>query len=148
MSPWKVILATMVIFACGVITGAMVTRTETNKATVHPVAATNVPGRGAVLQMQKVLDNQLDLSAEQRDKIDKIMKDSRARTEPLWEKIAPQMNDEVKSVRADIRKVLTGEQWEKFGDLMKKNRKPNAGQTVDTHPAKSVDATPAPASTN
>ena len=28
MSPWKVILATMVIFACGVFTGVFVTRTD------------------------------------------------------------------------------------------------------------------------
>jgi Spy/CpxP family protein refolding chaperone len=132
----------MVIFACGVITGAIVTKTVTAKAEELPQSATSIPGRGAVLQMQKVLDQQLDLTAEQRDQIERIMKASRERTQPLWEKIAPQMNEEVKRVRGEIRDVLTPEQWKKFGELMKRNRRANTG---GGQPSKSVDAVPAPA---
>jgi len=150
VSPWKVILATMVIFACGVITGSMIARTMTTKSGQRPPNAVPIPGRGAVLQMQKVLDKQFDLTAEQRAQIENIMKASQQRTQPLWDKIAPQMNDEIKRVRTEIREVLTPEQWKQFTDLMKRNRKPNAGQSSGGQPSKSVDAVPvpAPASTN
>jgi Spy/CpxP family protein refolding chaperone len=144
VSPWKVILATMVIFACGVITGALVTRTVATRAEERPLTAVPVPARmpgGAVSQMQKVLDKQLDLSAEQRDQIGKIMKASQERTRPLWEKIAPQMTDEVKEVRQEIRGVLTPEQWKKFGELMKRNRKPNAAPPGDRGPSRSMEST-------
>jgi Spy/CpxP family protein refolding chaperone len=139
----------MVIFVCGVITGSIVTRTVAAKAGPHPPSPVSVPGRGAVLQMQKVLDKQFDLTAEQRQQIENIMKASQQRTQPIWDQIAPQMNDEVKRVRTEIREVLTPDQWKQFTDLMKHNRKPNA-QPSDGLPTKSVDAMPAsaPASTN
>jgi Spy/CpxP family protein refolding chaperone len=153
VSPWRVILATMVIFACGVVTGSMITRTVTAKLEQHPAnpAAAPIPGRGAVLQMQKVLDKQFDLTADQRSQIENIMKASQQRTQPLWDKIAPQMNDEIKRVRQEIREVLTPDQWKQFTDLMKRNngnRKANGNQAGDGRPAKSVDAMPAPGSTN
>jgi Spy/CpxP family protein refolding chaperone len=143
VSTWKVILATMVIFACGVIMGSMITRTMTAKSGQHPPNAAPIPARGAVLQMQKVLDKQFDLTAEQRAQIDNIMKASQQRTQPLWDKIAPQMNDEIKRVRTEIREILTPDQWNQFTDLMKHNRKPNAAPPADGRPSRSVESMPA-----
>ncbi len=139
MNPWKVILATMVIFACGVITGAMVSKTvETGTGERPPVAATATPSRmaaGPVLQIQRVdflkrLDKQLDLSAEQREQIVKILKASQERTQPLWKQIAPQMSEELKKTREEIRGALTPEQRRKFAELMKRNRKPPTESTA------------------
>jgi Spy/CpxP family protein refolding chaperone len=148
VSPWKVILATMVIFACGVLTGAMVSRTVATKSEEHPLAvAAAAPARmpgGAVAQMQRVLDKQLDLSAEQRDQIGRIMKSSQERTRPLWEKIAPQMADEIKNVRGEIRDVLTPEQWKKFVELMRRNRKAKTAPASEGNPARPLES---PAST-
>jgi Spy/CpxP family protein refolding chaperone len=134
----------MVIFACGVMTGAMVTRTVASKAEDRPPAAVTAPARmpgGAVAQMQKVLDKQLDLSADQRDQIGRIMKASQERTRPLWEKIAPQMADEIKNVRGEIREVLTPEQWKKFVELMKRNRKPKPAPSVQAQPSRPMEPT-------
>jgi Spy/CpxP family protein refolding chaperone len=140
VSPWKVILATMVIFACGVITGALLTKTLAG-GKQQAASNTNPPlARGAVLQMQKVLDKQLDLSDEQREQVGRIMKASQARTQPLWDKIAPQMTAEVKQVREEIHEVLTPEQWKKFTDLMKHNRKPNPAPRGDGKPSRSAEA--------
>jgi Spy/CpxP family protein refolding chaperone len=149
VSPWKVILATMVIFACGVITGAMVTRTVAVKTEERPPAASTAPTRmaaGPVLQLQRAeffkrLDKQLDLSPEQHDQIGKILKASQERTQPLWDKIAPQMRDELKQVRVEIRGVLTPEQWKKFGEMMKGKRKPDAAPPGNGHPSRSLEST-------
>jgi hypothetical protein len=125
VNPWKVILATMVIYACGVITGAVLTGAMLRKARPAP-SAVSMRARNpseAVLQMQRVLDRQFDLSAGQREDIANILKASQERTKPLWDKIAPEMTDEVKKVHEEIRSVLTPEQWRKFMELMKRKRK-------------------------
>lgn len=138
MSPWKVILATMVIFVCGVFTGVFVTRTEPVAATVASpqqplvaITASNAPvvstNRGplpafAQLQIQrpeflKRLDRQLELTPEQHEDIVKIMTASRERTAPLWYAIAPQLREELKRVRGEIRKLLTPEQRKLWSEL-------------------------------
>jgi Spy/CpxP family protein refolding chaperone len=137
----------MVIFACGVITGAMVTRTVAPK--IEPaLAAAPPPARTPatpVLQMQraaffKQMEKQLDLSAEQRDQISKILKASQERTQPLWNQIAPQMKEELKNVREEIRGVLTPEQRKKFAELLKHNRKADAAPP-GSHPPRSSETT-------
>jgi Spy/CpxP family protein refolding chaperone len=149
VSPWKVILATMVIFACGVITGAMVTKTVAIKTEERPPAFTNAPTRmavGPVLQMQRAeffkrLDKELELSAGQHDQIGKILKASQERTQPLWNQIAPQMSEELKTVRQEIRGALTPEQRKKFGEMMKGKRKPETAPTGNGAPSRSPEST-------
>jgi Spy/CpxP family protein refolding chaperone len=162
VSPWKVILATMVIFACGVITGAMVTRTISTKTDDHPLAATATaagtaaPTRmaaGPVWQMQRVdffkrLDKELDLSAEQHDQIGKILKASQERTQPLWVQIAPQMDAELKKVREEIRGALTPDQRKKFAEMMKGKRKPDAAPGGNGSPSRSPEPTGAATNDN
>ena len=147
MSPWKVILATMVIFACGVVTGGLMTRTISTRAEA-PLAsgsnsfavATNSAGAtnrasmaGPILQMQRIdflkrMDKALDLTPAQHDDIAKIMRASQDRTQPLWNQISPQMNEEVKRVREDIRDVLTPDQRRKFLDMLRRTRKADGTQ--------------------
>jgi Spy/CpxP family protein refolding chaperone len=141
----------MVIFACGVMTGAMLTRTLVTK-TEPALAALPAPARmpaPPLFQMQrtnflKVLDKQLDLTAGQRDQIGKIMKASQERTQPLWNQIAPQMSEEIKNVREEIRGTLTPEQRKKFAELLKRNRK--AEGAPPGHPLRSNETTTSSAS--
>jgi Spy/CpxP family protein refolding chaperone len=144
VSPWKVILATMVIFTCGVMTGAMVTRTA-HAPQAAAVPANPHPPAAPVFQVQRAeflkrLESQLDLAPEQRDQIARIMKESQERTGRLWEQIAPQMGDELKGAREEIRRVLTPEQRKQFAELMKHNRKADSGPPGG-HPARSLEST-------
>jgi Spy/CpxP family protein refolding chaperone len=140
VSPWKVILATMIIFGCGVVTGGLVVKVRTaHPRTVKqdsrgPNAARNasVATPGAPpwqLQRKEFLDKmdrELNLGPDQRQRIDKVMHDSLDRTRPLWQQIAPQMRDELRRVREDIRKELTPDQQKKFNELQKAHpRKPD-----------------------
>ena len=144
MSPWKVILATMVIFACGVITGAMVTRTAhaplaaTGPANPHPPAAPIFQGQRA--EFLNRLEKQLDLTPEQRDQIARIMKESQERTGRVWNQIAPQIGQELKGAREEIRRVLTPPQRKQFAELMKRNRKADAGPP-GSRPARPPEST-------
>lgn len=148
MSLWKVILATMVIFVCGLVTGAMLTRALEPRIepAAAPVAASSHTLAPPMFQMQrtnflKVLDKQLDLTAGQRDQIAKIMKTSQERTVPIWNIIAPQMSDELKNVREEIRGALTPEQRKKFGELLKHSRKADAVTPGPGRPPHSPEST-------
>jgi Spy/CpxP family protein refolding chaperone len=137
----------MVIFACGVITGALVTKTERQAVVVD--AATNPPPpvvnpknpappgwQMQRLEFFKRMEKQLDLAPEQREQVDQIMKESQERTKPLWEQIAPQMGEELKRVRQEVTKVLTPEQRKKMNELMRKGRKSDAGGAAKDHPSR------------
>jgi Spy/CpxP family protein refolding chaperone len=146
----------MVIFACGVITGAMLTRMMVPK-TEPSLAALSEPAQApapALTRMPapplfplqrtnflRVLDKQLDLTAAQKDQIGKIMKASQDRTQPLWNKIAPQMSEEIKSVREEIRGVLTPEQRKKFAELLRRNRNADGVPPGPGHPLRSNEST-------
>jgi hypothetical protein len=135
VSPWKVILATMVIFGCGVLTGALVITTVN-----HNHAPPADPGRRAggksdfsPLQIQRVeflrrMDKQLNLTADQRERIGKIMRSSQDRTKPLWDVIAPQMRKELKRTEDEIRHELTADQEKKFAELLKPHSHRSEGQ--------------------
>jgi Spy/CpxP family protein refolding chaperone len=138
----------MVIFVCGVVTGAMLTRTmmpriEPALAVLPAPARVDAP---PMLQMQraaffKALDKQLNLTGEQRDQIAKIMKASQERTQPLWIQIKPQMTEELKNVREEIRAVLTPEQRKKYVELLKRNRKADTMPPGSGRPSRSNEST-------
>lgn len=127
-------LATMVIFACGVITGSLLTRnwsnptpaitatlptatTSTNKAAAMPLVGMQRP------EFLRRLDRQLDLTPQQHDDIARIIKESHQRTQRIWQQIAPEMTDELKRVREDIRLVLTPEQRKRWNQMMRQRRR-------------------------
>ncbi len=153
MSPWKVILATMVIFGCGVVTGALLMKTELPPAGVpaelaqHPSTSTNQPPPLAQIQRPEFLrrmQKQLDLTASQRDEIAKIMKASQERNRPLWDQIAPQMREEVKRVREEMRQVLTPDQQKKFDEMLKfRPRKADGAGAAAGRPARPPLESPA-----
>jgi Spy/CpxP family protein refolding chaperone len=151
VSPWKVILATMVIFGCGVVTGALLMKTQLPPAGVladvapHPSSSSNQPPPLAQIQKPEFLrriTKQLALTASQSEDIAKIMKESQERNRPLWNQIAPQLREEVKRVREEIRRVLTPDQQKKFDDLLNKPR-PRKADAADGRPARPLPASSA-----
>lgn len=143
MNPWKVILATMVIFACGVITGSMVTK-NWNGATVAVTAPSpaptnltnNLPMPFGVQRPEflRRLSKQLDLTPDQREKIEGIIRASHGRTQVLWQQVAPQMNGELKRVHEEIRLVLTPEQRKRWSELSKRRKAENGPAQPETPP--------------
>jgi Spy/CpxP family protein refolding chaperone len=119
----------MVIYGCGVITGSLLLKMEmpapatTSGVSVVPVSVTNQPPPWAAqiqrLEFLRRIQKQLNLTPSQREEIARIMKESQERSRPLWDKIAPQMRDEVRRVHQEIRQVLTHDQQVKFEELLK-----------------------------
>jgi len=120
----RVILATLVIFGTGAMSGYFIGKKQGLQSAIGlpAVAATNsnssAPpldrGRRSMLdRMQK----DLTLSDEQRKTIAKIFADSRDRSRALWKEIKEPMDNEVKRVHEEIKAVLTPEQSKKFEEI-------------------------------
>lgn len=124
MNAWKVILATLVIYAAGIFTGALVM-----KAPRQPQSPSSTPMPvfpGGDIFHKKFLDrmkSELNLSAEQIQKLDVVFRESRERMKTWWDIIGPEFRVEVQDVRDRIRAELTAEQREKFEVLMKDRRR-------------------------
>lgn len=116
MSTWKVILATLVIFIAGVVTGALVVKKSVGKPMPVPV---NI-ARSAML---KRLTDDLDLTPAQRKEVDEILHESHERTKLLWEFVGPYFQDEYKDLTADLRSVLQPEQRKRFDQLLKQRQR-------------------------
>jgi uncharacterized membrane protein len=124
---WKVIFATVVIFGTGVITGGLLVNYVHNsrpKAVHKPVVETHAavtnqasrPPEVAKLRPPEILsrqflqrlENELHLTPDQHEAIQKIIDDGQN-----------QMRKVIQDSRLEIRDLLTPEQQRQFDDLMK-----------------------------
>lgn len=152
MKEWKVILATLVIFAAGVITGGLLVN-HSVKSRQKP-AGTHVKqppqNRGPIhetrFQYIRVIEQQLELTTEQREKIDLVINDSQMRVKGYWDAAQPKINEEMKRVKEQIREHLTPDQRKKFDEL-NKQRAPKKEQRKDPS-SQRTNARPAVVSTN
>jgi Spy/CpxP family protein refolding chaperone len=137
VNSWKIILATVVIFGSGVLTGGLlvnyVERAQPevrHPAEAHHANANPNPKSGSdelplprpqLLNQQFVgqLDATLHLTPEQRAKIQKIIADGQERNRDLWKLVSPQFRSVMQDVRQGIRSTLTPAQKKQFEELMK-----------------------------
>ena len=136
MNSWKVILATLVIFGTGVVTGGLLVSyaDRSNNANIEHAPAPNsspnlarpqsqAQGTNPWLQRARELlrrmDRELNLTPEQHQRIEKLIAESAERTRSLWKPIAPQMNKEIQILHRDIRDELTPDQRPRFDEIFK-----------------------------
>jgi hypothetical protein len=163
---WKVILATVVIFGAGVLTGGLLVNyvdhphlKNWHHAQVNPaanLAATNhnqsrpqdfpMPriAREMGKQFVQQLNDTLQLTPEQREKIEKIIAEGQERIREIWTNITPKMRAVMQDVNQQIRAELTSEQLKPFEELLKHPpRRPSSG--TNAPPVLSLPANPPPA---
>ena len=116
MKIWKVIFATLVIFAAGALAGGMFVRSITPPATpaTGPTMA-NAPQQFFQARLKK----ELQLTADQTNRLDKVFVESNARRKTIISLIDPELKKERQEVHDEIRAILTAEQREKFEQLLK-----------------------------
>ena len=123
MKRWKVILATLVIFASGFATGILVLpEPEIEASTVPRVITPGAPPPAAWQRYQRDFMNRLnktvELTPEQRRRINAALKQSQERTKAIRDKIAPELQEEVRRIREQIRSELSPEQRAAFDEAM------------------------------
>lgn len=117
MKQGQVILAALVIFAAGVITGGLTVRL-TPREPVQPIMSI---AAGSTRQRADLLDRmqrQLYLTPEQKSRIEQILRDSHAKMKLLWDSIAPQAQEERRRVNEAIRAELLPEQQKQFEAML------------------------------
>jgi len=110
VNTWKVILATIVIFAAGAVTGALLVRLS-----AHPRQG---PG-GVRLEFLRRMERDLDLTTEQRERINRILKESQEQTRRIMEPVSPALHTELQRTKEEFRQVLNAEQQTRFDQLLK-----------------------------
>ena len=110
-------LAALLIFATGVVTGGL----ALNRLRPAPRPAAGLPGLTQRLELMRRMERQLDLSADQRERIEAVFRESHQRMKQLWEPLSPQVAEETRRVRERIRAELTPAQTEKFEHLLKQH---------------------------
>jgi Spy/CpxP family protein refolding chaperone len=125
VNTWKVILATILIFGSGVITGGLLFRRSGHLETPShgrlPVAAGLQPANagGFRLEFLRRAQKELALTGEQRERVEKIFSQSQERTKQLMEPVAPRLREELERAKLEFREVLTPAQQARFDELLK-----------------------------
>ena len=73
---------------------------------------------------------ELDLTGEQQDKLDKIIKDSQERARKV---LSPYLREEMQRTRTEFRDVLTAEQRPKFDELLKQQQQQQQQRAREMH---------------
>jgi len=118
VSPSKtllVALATVVIFAAGVITGGLLVR----QTAPRPTMGGAVPFLGRVETIHRSA-NQLDLTPDQRRRIGEIVRNSREQIADYFMILEPDIQQVFREMRQQIRSTLTASQREQFEELIRR----------------------------
>ncbi len=146
MNTWKVIFATLVIFVAGVVTGGLLVSYSDRAQQKHhrfwlreltsrwpdpkqpaaipreafsPPKLSSALPQGLRLDFLQNLNREIQLTDEQRSRIEKIITEGQERNKQLWNRVLPEMRREMQEAKERIRAVLTPEQVKRFEELMK-----------------------------
>ena len=104
------------------------------------------------IEFLRRMERELDLTPEQRDPIDKILKDGQERMKKLMETVEPRRREEFKKTIEEFRAVLTPEQRERFDALVKQQqqraREQRKAAPPRDHPLQSLPLSNAAAATS
>ncbi len=123
MNTSKVILATLVIFIAGLVTGAVLVRQSSwvRRAVRPPVTRPGGPGTPGIMRVEflRRLQRELDLSPEQKERIEKILKEGQEESRRIMEPVMPELRQQFSRTKDQFREVLTPEQRRKFDELVR-----------------------------
>ena len=160
MNYWKVILATIVIFGAGVLTGGLLVghvsrpsaplfspfrRTPPPKPGIYDTLPPQMRPGFLNTNFVQELNDKLDLNPKQREQIRRIITQAQQNTHDLWKLVAPQFQVVWHDTREQIRDVLTPEQKKEFEFLLRQQRQSRRQPATNAPPDMPSSATNGPA---
>lgn len=82
------------------------------------------PRLGINLEFLQKLDEEVHLTAGQRERIEQIINEGQQRNKEAWDRVLPDIRRENTETQRRIRETLLPEQLARFEELMKQNRPP------------------------
>lgn len=126
MKSYQLIIAALVIFVAGMAAGVSVAglrlkaRAQSEKARAERTRRElALSPMGARLEFLRRVQKEIDLTPEQRNRIEGYVKEAQERFRQLWEPVAPQVRTEFEGLRTRIRSELSPAQQERFDQLIK-----------------------------
>jgi Spy/CpxP family protein refolding chaperone len=135
---WKPILAALVIFAAGVVTGGLTVKLRQPSAQprANPVRRTSpIPRETQLRDLSRRMQKELDLTPEQRERIEIIIHASQDQMKAFSDQVGPKIRDEFREMRQKVRGELSPEQRKKFENLMKQHDERNKREEPGLHQA-------------
>ena len=127
MSPWKVILATLLIFGSGIGTGVLLSKRNAptdepqpgELGKFAPANSNDNPRslRPVFFRSPGFLDRHLELTQPQKEQVQSIMETSHEHIRELSTPFRNQLKEEQQAVQKALREILTPEQAKKFNNL-------------------------------
>jgi Spy/CpxP family protein refolding chaperone len=148
VNSWKAILAALVIFGAGLVTGAAWVKLSGDAKPPVAFAPPKISGNASTngvarkplslehlkkVQLMGSVQKELDLTPEQRERIEKVIGEGQDRIRDLWDRVAPEIDDELKDVRKKLCAELTPEQNKRFDELMKQSKNKPVSPAVSTN---------------
>lgn len=119
----------MVIFGTGVVTGGLLVRHVEHGRERRPQHAGGLvrpaqPTSAGVIRIEflRRVERELELTAEQREPIERIIKEGQERTKKIMDTVEPRRREEFKKTMEEFRAVLTPEQRKRLDALMKQQQ--------------------------
>jgi Spy/CpxP family protein refolding chaperone len=111
-----VVLATVVIFAAGVVTGSLIVKKTSRPQITQPFWGRFEMTRRAIEE----LDRQGDLTPKQRARIDHIIQGSQELIADYWSILEPDVQEVFRKMREGIREELTPDQRQRFEEMARR----------------------------
>jgi hypothetical protein len=129
---YQLIIAALVIFLAGMVAGGAVAGLRTKARAQSEKARAERTRRelalspmGSRLEFLRRVQKEIDLTPEQRTRIEGFVQEAQERFRHLWEPVAPQVRTEFEALRKRIRAELSPAQQERFDQLIKeRSRRP------------------------
>lgn len=122
-----VMLATIVIFAAGVVTGSLIVKRTARVQITQPFWGRFEMTRRAI----DALDRQGELTPKQRARIDHIIQDNQELIGDYWSILEPDVQQVFRKMRESIREELTPDQRRRFEELARKRmNRPGEGRPL------------------
>lgn len=119
MNSFKTILGVLLIFILGAVTGGFVTAALAKKGADRLLSGGSDLVSDVVVRR---LGSQLDLSADQKSKLNTIVEEARGKIKSIRAEAQPKVKDVLETAAGEIRAILTPEQQKKFEKISKKGR--------------------------
>jgi hypothetical protein len=140
VNAWKPILAALVIFAAGVMTGGLTVQIRQPRPAPNPAGNTPIkklpamPREAQLRELSRRMQAELELAPEQRDRIEAIVRESQEQMKAVRDEVGKKIGEEFREMRLKIRGELSPDQRRKFAEIMKQHDERVKRDDRSSHP--------------